>query len=146
MWYWLILAGLLLVAEMLTGTLALLFAGLGALAASFLAYTLSDSLTLQLVIFALSLLVSVPLFKKRLQAGNIPEQEEGIGQAVEVLETHAENILRVRYRGTEWNARLAPETDPSVENAAPKEKDILYLCGHDGSVLLLSRRNPASAS
>ncbi|MDR2626387.1 MAG: hypothetical protein LBC37_08655 [Zoogloeaceae bacterium] len=112
MWTWLILAAILLAVEMTTGTLALLFTSLGALIAALLAYVLPDSLAAQLGVFALASTAGVVVAWRRIQARRAPADPnasvEEIGQQVEIVSLpDAQARLRVRYRGSEWAARLA---------------------------------------
>ncbi|MDR3159475.1 MAG: hypothetical protein LBU11_10860 [Zoogloeaceae bacterium] len=114
MWTWLILAVVLLAVEMTTGTLALLFTSLGALIAALLAYVLPDSLAAQLGVFALASAAGVVVAWRRVQArrASAPADPnasvEEIGQRVEVVSLpDVQARLRVRYRGSEWAARLA---------------------------------------
>ncbi|MDR2364926.1 MAG: NfeD family protein [Zoogloeaceae bacterium] len=114
MWTWLILAGILLAVEMTTGTLALLFAGAGALAAAFLAYVAPDSLSMQILVFALATAAGGIIAWRRFRdprpaAADVAGTE--VGQTVEVAVLPDElGRLRVRYRGAEWPARLADKT------------------------------------
>lgn len=137
MWPWLILAGVLLALEMATGTLALLFAGAGALAAAALAYGMPDSLALQITVFALATVVGTGLAWRRLQAikasqAAVPEGAENIGQTVVVAALpDSQGQLRVRYRGSEWQARLV------VRGLSVKEGDTLLLIAQEGSLLVV---------
>lgn len=136
MWTWLILAGILLALEMLTGTLALLFAGSGALAAAALAYAMPDSLTWQIAVFALAT-VSGTLWAWRrfLHRSSGGGDTELVGQSV-VAVTPADALgqLRVRYRGSEWPARLA--ATGSVETG-----ETLVLLAQEGSFLVVGKRS-----
>ena len=114
MWAWLILAAVLLAVEMMTGTLALLFVSLGALVAALLAYVLPDSLATQISVFAIATGAGTVIGWRRiqLQRAQAPADPnasvEELGQQVEVLTLpDARAHLRVRYRGSEWVARLA---------------------------------------
>jgi membrane protein implicated in regulation of membrane protease activity len=140
MWYWLILAGILLGMEMLAGVMALLFAALGALTAALIAYCLPDSLYFQISVFALASLAGVALYWKRKRARPEPrEMDDAIGQRVEVVPEQTPGQLRVRYRGTEWVARLADH----APEAAAAPGDILVIRGREGSVLLVAREASA---
>jgi len=140
MWYWLILAGILLGLEMIFATFALLFAAAGALAAALIAYYLPDSLHLQISVFAVGSLLAVAVFWKWKRS--LPRQEEmddAIGMQVEVVPEQIPGQLRVRYRGTEWVAQLAGcATDRAV---APG--DILVIKGREGSILLVAPESAA---
>lgn len=137
MWTWLILAGILLALEMMTGTLALLFAGAGALVAAALAYGMPDSLALQITVFALATVIGTVLALRRFQAlkaGKLVAAEgtETPGQVVVVAgPADSQGQLRVRYRGSEWQARLA------VPGLSVKEGDALLLLAQEGSLLVV---------
>ncbi|MCL2022666.1 MAG: NfeD family protein [Betaproteobacteria bacterium] len=135
MWYWLILAGILIGLEMLLATIALLFAGVGALAAALIAYYLPDSLHLQISVFALASLAGVAVFWKWKRARLKPDdKDDAIGQRVEVVPEQIPGQLRVRYRGTEWVAQLAnPATNAPVTPGA-----VLVIQGREGSILLVA--------
>jgi membrane protein implicated in regulation of membrane protease activity len=136
MWVWLILAGVLLAAEMMTGTLALLFASAGALAAAALAGFAPESLSLQIFVFALATVAGAVVAWQRLKrqrpsAGNVGTE---IGQTVEVAVLPDEQGgLRVCYRGAEWSARLA---DRSLITTV-KVGESLVVLAQEGSLLVV---------
>ncbi|MDR0736269.1 MAG: NfeD family protein [Zoogloeaceae bacterium] len=144
MWTWLILAAILLAVEMTTGTLALLFISLGALVAALLAYVLPNSLTAQIGVFALASIAGVVIAWRRIQArrAQAPADPnasvEELGQQVEVVcLPDAWAHLRVRYRGSEWAARLENK-DLAVEIGMP-----LIVVAQESSTLIVdSRTNP----
>lgn len=135
MWTWLVLAGILLALEMMTGTLALLFAGGGALAAAALAYGMPDSLTLQIVVFALATVSGTVLAWRRLLARKAGAGgAETAGQLVVAAgPADAQGQLRVRYRGSEWPARLAGAV------TAVEAGETLVLLAQEGSLLVVGR-------
>jgi membrane protein implicated in regulation of membrane protease activity len=63
--------------------------------------------------------------------------DDAIGQPVEVVPEQIPGQLRVRYRGTEWVARLANPTG----NASVAPGDILVIQGREGSTLLVTPRD-----
>lgn len=133
MWTWLILAAVLLAVEMLTGTFALLFAGVGALVAALLAYLVADSLTGQIAIFALASVAGTVLAWHRLKhKRSLPMAAEELGQEVVVVELpDAMGRLRVRYRGSEWPARLGQE------GLQVQEGSLLVVLAQEGSLLVV---------
>jgi membrane protein implicated in regulation of membrane protease activity len=139
MLYWLILMGILLAAEMFSATIALLFAGLGALAAALIANFFPDSFRLQITVFAVASLVGVYLYwrQKYVCAGLHDMADDAIGQMVEVVPEQFPGQLRVRYSGSEWVARFA---NPS-ENTSVKLGDLLVIQGRAGSTLLVATRD-----
>jgi membrane protein implicated in regulation of membrane protease activity len=144
MWTWLILAAVLLAVEMTTATLALLFVSLGALIAALLAYVLPDSIAAQIGVFALASVVGTVIAWRRVQArrAQAPADPnasvEELGQQVEVVSLpDARSHLRVRYRGSEWAARLANE-GLVVDIGMP-----LIVVAQESSMLIVdSRTNP----
>ncbi|MGB4467653.1 MAG: NfeD family protein [Azovibrio sp.] len=136
MWLWLILAALLLSLEMVTGTFALLFAGLGALAAAVLAYLAAASLTAQIAIFALASVAGTVLAWHRLKhERSLPMETEEVGQEVQVVvPPDALGCLRVRYRGSEWPARLGQD------GLSVQEGSLLVVLAQEGSLLVVGRR------
>jgi membrane protein implicated in regulation of membrane protease activity len=135
MWTWLVLAGILLALEMMTGTLALLFAGAGALAAAALAYAMPDSLALQIIVFALATVSGTVLAWRRLLARKAgPGAAESAGQLVVAAgPADAQGQLRVKYRGSEWPARLAGAV------TEVKAGETLVLLAQEGSLLVVGR-------
>jgi membrane protein implicated in regulation of membrane protease activity len=141
MWAWLILAAILLAAEMMTGTLALLFISLGALAAALLAYVLPESLAAQIGVFTLASIAGIIVARRRIlaQRARAPADPnasvEEIGQQVEVVSLpDAQARLRVRYRGSEWAARLA-NAGLNVEIGMP-----LIVIAQESSTLIVDSR------
>jgi membrane protein implicated in regulation of membrane protease activity len=134
MWFWLILAGILLAVEITTGTLALLFAGAGAAVAALLAYFAPESLALQICVFALSTVIGAIVAWQRLKRQRSADADKGteFGQEVEVATLpDAGGHLRVRYRGSEWPARLA-NRDLTVET-----RQHLRVVAQEGSLLVV---------
>lgn len=118
MWNWLGLAVILLAVEMMTGTVALLFAGLGALVAAAVAFFAPEAFAVQGSLFALASLIGVGLAWRRLRAARAEAARDVSGTDVSGQEVNAISAvdagghLRVRHRGCDWNARLevvAPE-------------------------------------
>ena len=134
--FWLVVGFLLVIAELLTGTLYLLVIGVGGLAAAAAAWAGAGVLVQELVGGAVAILGSrlVNLWHRR--QPKLAEESNFLdrGQAV-VMESWANEsagIARVKYRGTTWDARL-------LEAAArPAPGSTLYIAGQDGNVLLVA--------
>ncbi|MDR0672197.1 MAG: NfeD family protein [Zoogloeaceae bacterium] len=146
MWTWLILAAILLAVEMTTGTLALLFVSLGALIAALLSYVFPESVTVQIGVFALASIAGVVIAWRRIHArramapADPNASVEELGQQVEVIcLPDAQARLRVRYRGSEWMARLA-NRDLTVEVGA-----LLTVVAQESSTLIVDSRTHPSA-
>jgi membrane protein implicated in regulation of membrane protease activity len=110
---WWVVAGLLVAAEMLTGTFYLLMLALGAVCAA-LAASLGLSLTVQLVIAAVAGggATAVWHWHRARQPRSAPAHRNrdvnlDIGERVKVLHWDADGTARVSYRGSLWSARLA---------------------------------------
>jgi len=114
---WLALGCLLMAAEMLSGTFVLLCVGLGALLTGLL---LSLGLELggnaQLIIAALGSAASLWLLRKPLldKFGKSAGFDEHEGQRVKVLSWSGQEG-RVRYRGSDWSAKTASDSQPAAE-------------------------------
>ncbi len=113
---WWVLAGLLVAAELLTGTFYLLMLALG-LAAAAVAAHLGLSVTMQLLTAAVAGSGATALWhwKRARQPGSAPAHMNrdvnlDIGERVWVQAWRADGTARVNYRGSEWTARLAPGT------------------------------------
>lgn len=107
---WFLAAVGLVALELVTGTLYLLMIALGAGAAGLAAYWGVGPVTQFLVAGGVSVLGS--FWARRRQgaagAGQDPTSFD-TGQPVEVIETRPDGSLRVAYRGSHWDAELAPD-------------------------------------
>ncbi|MDR1648061.1 MAG: hypothetical protein LBR88_08525 [Zoogloeaceae bacterium] len=136
MWSWLILAVILLAVEMMTGTVALLFAGVGALAAAAAAFFAPEVFAAQGSLFALAALIGVGVAWRRLRAGKAEATQDVSGTDVagqEVIAATAADTgdhLRVRHRGCDWNARLEPAVPVAVGAR-------LFIVRQEGSTLVV---------
>jgi membrane protein implicated in regulation of membrane protease activity len=139
MWIWLIASLALLGMEMLTGTLAMLFAGLGGLAAALIAWLMPGSFALQTTVFALASLFGLAVAalrrKKRSSADAPPDGTESAGRIAQVVsEPDKAGVLRVRYRGSEWPAVIMGHNEPE-NGAALAPGSRVRIVGQDGSTL-----------
>lgn len=134
---WWMAVGVLLAAEMATGTVYLLMFAIG-LAAAALAAHASLSLTAQIVIAALVGTAAAGIWHlrgRRRAAPGGPAADRGlnldVGERVEVAAWQADGSAQVQYRGASWQARYAgegaPQPGPHVIRAI------------DGSCLILGR-------
>lgn len=112
--FWWIGAGVLIVAELMTGTFYLLMIALGFLA-GVVAYELGAPLDLQLVCAALVALIAVIVLRRSrfgrrrrmVDASTDPGVNLDIGSTLTVAAWH-EGRARSMYRGAEWDVELAP--------------------------------------
>jgi membrane protein implicated in regulation of membrane protease activity len=119
-WLWWIASGVLLAAELATGTFYLLMIAAGAAAAG-LAQALGLALAAQLVIGACVALVAIVIlrrsrFGKRAgrNANRNPDVNLDIG-AVLQIDTWQAGHARVQYRGAPWDVDLAPGESESAQ-------------------------------
>ena len=131
---WWVAAGVLVAAEMATGTFYLLMLALG-LAAAALAAHAGGSLSAQLLSAAIvgggAVAVWHGLRRRGEPAANDRDVNLDIGERVQVSAWLPDGSTRIIHRGCEWNARYAGEGDPR-----PGEHVIR---GVDGNRLLLGR-------
>lgn len=105
MTFWFILASVLIALEIFTGTFYLLVFGAAAGAAGFTAMY-DYPLAAQLVVAAVFGVIGLAWLRRRPKIERPADDVLDIGQAVEVSAWLDNNTARVRYRGTEWDARL----------------------------------------
>ena len=125
---WLIIAFILLIIEMMSGTYFLLaLAGGAAITAAFVGWQ-EPNLTTQLFVFAAASAVTYVLllsFRKKKEVANTDGTTHMIGQQVQVVES-IEHQGRVKYKGVLWQAK----SDDSIEKG-----DMAEIIAVDGSTL-----------
>jgi membrane protein implicated in regulation of membrane protease activity len=112
--FWWVGAGVLIVAELMTGTFYLLMIALGFLAGA-LAWEFGAPLDLQLAIAAVVGLIAVIALRRsrfgrlrrRTDASRDPGVNLDIGESLNVA-SWQDRRARVMYRGAEWDVELAP--------------------------------------
>lgn len=117
--YWLIGAGILIVAELFIGTFYLLMIAIGLLAGAFVAF-LGAGGPLQTLAAALVGIGATMVLRRtryarhgRFQAANDPSINLDIGQRVQVPQWQ-ERRARVMYRGALWDVELRPGAEPET--------------------------------
>ena len=133
---WVVIGIVLVIVEMLTGTLYLLVLGVAALAAAAAAY-LGQSFWVQAVIVTAVAVLGVILLK-RFRGTALPASGQGldIGQAV-VLDawiSEADGLARVQYRNAQWEAQVTGERVPGGK--------VFYIHAVDGNTLRVSAVKP----
>ena len=132
-WIWWIIAGALVVAELLTGTFFLLALGV-AFAIGGVAAFLGATFEIQLVIAGFVAIAGVFLAhrwgRKRVYVPHEPPFD--IGQTVRVQAWNPDGSARVAYRGTLWQAEVA---GPDVSRG-----DTMVIVGVRGSTLVIADR------
>lgn len=136
---WFALAVLLAGLEMLSGTFYLLLYGLACAIGGVIALLgLGDELQ-----YAIAGLVAIAgtlwlrrrdFLKPAATSGSLD-----IGQKVEVESWRGEAAARVRYRGTRWDAELAPQLIGSPQAERPQ---VLYIVGQRGNTLIVAEAPP----
>ncbi|MDD5058617.1 MAG: NfeD family protein [Sideroxydans sp.] len=133
-WLWWMFAVILVVSEMLTGTLYLLAVAFG-LAVAGLAAFLGASWAVQVVLAALLCSVSVAWTHRWKKQHAQPEERSNlandIGQEVRVVSWKDDRNARVSYRGAEWDARLADDAVADRSRQTWRTKDMV------GSMLII---------
>lgn len=137
---WWIVAGLLVVAELVTGTFYLLMLALGAVAGALAAHGAMAPAVQILAAAAVGGGASAGwhLWRRAHQppAGTPGEGQTNldVGQTVQVSQWQGDGSTRVNYRGAQWSARLAPGTAQT-----PLQPGAHRISGVDGSQLLLEK-------
>ncbi len=133
--WWLMAAGILVVAELTTGTFYLLMLALGLLAASVVSY-LGASLSWQIVSAALVSTLATALWHwsrfrhpRSMPVSKNKDVHLDIGEAVQVPSWSPEGTAEVFYRGTHWRARR--------QTGAPEALGLHCIVAVEGSTLTL---------
>ena len=112
---WWLVTGLLVVAELMSGTFYLLMLAIGAVAAALAAH-LGAGLTAQLVTAALVGGLAVVLWRQkslRREAQAPTELHLDIGETVQVTAWDAQGTAQVKHRGANWTAICPSASAPS---------------------------------
>ncbi|ULJ64523.1 NfeD family protein [Wielerella bovis] len=128
--FWLILACLVFVAEMFTGTFYLLVLAVALCGAGIFTLLFDVSMQMGLLIVAfLSLVGTIYVYQTRRQRP-MNNDDLDIGSMVQVEQPLSGGMWRVFYRGATWEAR-------AVDNSHFQMGDTARICGKDGIVLLI---------
>ncbi len=103
---WFMLASIFVIFEIFTGTFYLLIFGAAAGAAAFSAFY-GYTLSVQLIVAAVFALAGVQWLRTRPSPPSTDTDALDVLQPVEIISWGNDGSARVRYRGTEWDARLA---------------------------------------
>lgn len=133
-YYWFVLAFILLMVEMFTGTFYFLAASL-AMALGGVAAQLGLALPVQFAVAAVATVAGVLAMRQIKKGRGVPpDLSLDIGQSVKVLAWHDDGSARVHYRGAEWDAETADTDTPRQET--------LYIQSVQGNKLILTRHKP----
>jgi membrane protein implicated in regulation of membrane protease activity len=119
---WLVLAGVLVILEIFTGTFYLLMIAIGMAAGALLAWFGADD-TIQVIVAAAMALLATYLLRKskygkiqRNDAARDPNVNMDIGQVLTIDEWKNDQgeqyVARVMYRGAKWDVELEQHADP----------------------------------
>jgi|SRR6185503_20439018 len=138
---WAVTGFVLVIAELATGTFYLLVIGIGAFAGAIAAWAGAGFIIQALVGGVVAVVGAWMVHTWHARQPASPQGSNFLdrGQPV-VLEGWANetaNIARVKYRGTTWDARLAPP------GGHPAPGTTLYIEGQDGNTLLVAAAPPA---
>lgn len=130
--YWFLVALVLLMAEMATGTFYMLVLSI-ALAVGGGAAFFNLGVPLQLMFSAAAGIVGIILLRraKAARPAEASSQNFDIGQPVQVIAWHEDGTARVHYRGAEWDAE--------PESADMPRAATLYIKAMRGSTLILTQ-------
>ena len=133
-WAWWSFAVILVIMEMFSGTFYLLAVALGLLMAGGAAY-LGFAWSVQVTVATLWCIASIGLIHF-LRKGKEPPNPQAnfsydVGQSVNVVRWQDPRHARVFYRGTEWEAELAPQA------TADAQKGVWRIQKIDGSRLII---------
>jgi membrane protein implicated in regulation of membrane protease activity len=136
---WLIAGFVLVIAELVTGTFYLLVIGIGAFAGAVAAWLGVHAIVQALVasVVALAGVWAVHHWHARNRGpGGSNLLDRGQPVVLEGWSNEAAGIARVRYRGTSWDARVAPGERPAPGTT-------LYIAGQQGNELVVALSPPA---
>ena len=140
---WTILGFVLVIVELMTGTFYLLVMGVGALFAALAAW-LGAPFIVQVAVAGLVASIGT-WWVQKWHAANRKDGDQSnaidVGQMVTVVNwvNRAEGMLRVKYRGAEWDARVKPG---DVASAAVSEGAMLYILAQDGQCWVVGSQRP----
>lgn len=127
-WAWWLVALVLVIAEMLTGTFYLLAVAVGLAAAGVAAY-LGLGWGGQATVAALLCSACVAGIYRWRQRNAKPDEQANlaydIGQSVRVVQWSGDRRARVVYRGAEWDAELAKNAAPDSARQTWRIKEIV---------------------
>lgn len=134
---WFILAALLFVGELFSGTFFMLVLAAAFLAGGFCAF-LGLSVATQCTASALLAMVGFFVLKNRKRVPHAHPNMLDVGQTVVVVTMGADPTkLRVKYRGAEWDAQIAEPYN---------QQHTLYITDVRGSTLVLGTQKPRTIS
>lgn len=138
---WLVLGFVLVIVELVSGTFYLLVLGVGAFVAAVVAYAggnvLAQAMVGSIVAIGGALAVYRWHARKPRNASDDNFLDRGQPAVLESWTDEAGSLVRVRYRGTSWDARVVGAA------TRPAPGTTLYISGQEGSTLLVVPSPPA---
>ncbi len=135
---WFIAAAVFIGVELLTGTFYLLLYGLACAAAGLAALAGAPVLAQFPIAAAIAAGGTVWLRRHPIMRRDKSAQSLDVGQPVQVSAWLSPQHLRVRYRGSDWDAELTP---PQTH-----QPSVLYIVGQRGNTLLVAEHAPKPTS
>jgi membrane protein implicated in regulation of membrane protease activity len=133
----LLLGALVVAVEIHSQTIYLLVVAVACFVAGGLILSVHSDVAVTLIVFGLVLLAGLPAAHYARRHLRNPESDkvscDDVGALVEVADVHG-GAVRVRYRGTEWDA--VPAEGISVQDIAPGMK--LCIVNRDGNTLIVA--------
>ena len=138
---WLVLGFVLVIIELVSGTFYLLVLGIGAFAAALVAYLGGNVLTQAVVGSGVAIAGAFVVHgwhaRRRGSDADANFLDRGQPAVLESWTDEAGSRVRVRYRGSSWDARVIGAS------ARPAPGATLYITGQEGSTLLVAPAPPA---
>jgi membrane protein implicated in regulation of membrane protease activity len=135
---WVVIGIVLVIVELTTGTLYLLFLGLAAIAAAIAAWLGGNMLVqaLTFVVAAIASVIGVQTYRKR-QGPVAPMAALEAGQPVnfETWIDRERGLARVRFRGSSWDAQVSGGCNG-------EDGEVLYVNAVNGSTLAVAKSRP----
>lgn len=139
---WIVLGFVLVIVELLTGTFYLLAIAAGVFAASLVAYTGLDVLPQAFIGSAVAIAGSVYVHhwhgaQNKTEPGQANFLDRGQPVVLESWVDENTGLVRVKYRGTSWDARIANTT------VRPSPGTLLYIDSQEAGTLVVGPTPPA---
>ena len=136
---WAIVALVLVIAELLTGTFYLLMLAVAAFGAAGAAYV-GQGFPAQCIVVAVLAAAGcygVHVYRVKADVKRMPSIDAGMPASFETWLDASSRLARVRYRGASWDARV--EGSDAVEPGAT-----LFVVAADGNTLKVAKNRPAA--
>lgn len=135
--YWFGLAFLLLIMELFSGTLYMLFIAIAFVVVGLSEVILKTGLDFNLAIASVLIIVCVFLVRKLNQKRKAKRSDVSddfdMGQVVDLVSYETDGSARVFYRGVEWEARLLSTPETTSETDSKKAK----IVAKEGNTLVI---------